>query len=126
MATRSARSSASSWSWVTKTGRHAGAVVEVAQPAAQVAAHLGVQRPERFVQQQHARFDGQGAGQGHPLALAAGQLGREALVQPLQLHERQEVADPILDLGLARPLASRPHRRPKAMFWATVMCRKRA
>ena len=36
-------------------GGHLGAVVHLAQPAAQVAAHLGVQRPERLVEQEEGR-----------------------------------------------------------------------
>jgi hypothetical protein len=55
-------------------GGVAGAVVDLAQPAAQFLAHLGVERAERLVEQQHARLDRQRAGQRHALALAAGKL----------------------------------------------------
>ena len=51
-ATRSASSSASSWSWVTKMLVRPSPVVQLAQPAAQLLAHLGVQRAERLVEQQ--------------------------------------------------------------------------
>jgi hypothetical protein len=62
-------------------------VVQAAQPAAQFLAHLGIQRAEGLVQQQHARLHGKGAGQGNALALATRELRREAVVQPVQLHE---------------------------------------
>ena len=51
-----------------------GPVVQLAQPATQFAANLGVQGPERLVQQQHPGLDGERAGERDPLALAAGQL----------------------------------------------------
>ena len=44
-----------------------------AQVAADVAAGAGVEGGERFVEQQEAGLGGQGAGQGDPLGLAAGQ-----------------------------------------------------
>ena len=53
-------------------------VVQPAQPAAQLLAHLGVERAERLVEQQHARLDRQRARQRHALALAAGELRRIA------------------------------------------------
>ena len=46
-------------------------VVQFPQPAPQFAPHLGIQRAEGFVQQQHLGFDRQGPGQGDALALAA-------------------------------------------------------
>ena len=49
-------------------------VVQAAQPLAQLGAHLGVERAERLVEQQHARLDGERARERHPLALAAGEL----------------------------------------------------
>jgi hypothetical protein len=53
---------------------HVQIVVQAAQPAAQFLAHLGVQRAERLVEQQHARLHGQRASQRDTLALAARQL----------------------------------------------------
>ena len=76
--TRSASSSASSWSWVTKTVVWPVRVVDLAQPAAQLAAHLRVERAERLVEQQHLRLDRQRAGQRDALALAAGELARDS------------------------------------------------
>ena len=60
-------------------GRHVDLVVEAAQPGAQLLAHRGVERAERLVEQQHARLDGERAGEGHALALAAGELRRVAV-----------------------------------------------
>ena len=68
-------------------------MLEKTQPAAQLLAHLGVQRPKRFVEQQHARLDGQGARQRDPLALPAGQLGRVAIRQRTQLHQVEKFSD---------------------------------
>ena len=51
-----------------------GAIVDVAQPAAQLAADLGVERAEGLVEEQDARLDGQRAGERDALALAAGEL----------------------------------------------------
>ena len=89
-------------------GRVAGPIVDLAQPAAQVAPHLGIEGTERFVEQQHARLDGQRAGQRHPLPLAARKLGRIALAEARELHQLQQVGDAALDLGLGRPRGARP------------------
>ncbi|MNQ79287.1 hypothetical protein D3C85_942290 [compost metagenome] len=82
-------------------GRHAGLFVDLTQPAAQVAADAGVQSAERLVQQQQARLDGQGAGQGDALTLAAGKLAGIAGAEALQLDQAQQVVDPLGDLGAA-------------------------
>ena len=71
-------------------GGDARLVMDMAQPDAQFLAHLGVQRAERLVQQQHARLDRQRAGQGHALALAARQLAGIAVAQTFQLHQLQQ------------------------------------
>ncbi len=49
-----------------------GALVDFAQPPAQLAADLGIESAKGFVEQQDARFDRKGARQGDPLALTAG------------------------------------------------------
>ena len=71
--------------------------MDFSQPAAQIAAHLRVERAERFIQQQHTRLDRQRARQRHALALAAGKLRRKARLQSFQLHQRQQFADPFAD-----------------------------
>ncbi|AAW76941.1 phenol hydroxylase [Xanthomonas oryzae pv. oryzae KACC 10331] len=68
----------------------AGAFMQLAEPAAQIAAHLRIQRAERLVEQQHARLDCQRTRQRHALPLAAGELGGITLFQTLQLHQRQQ------------------------------------
>ena len=80
-------------------------VVQLAQPAAQFLAHLGVERAERFVEQQHARLDRQRARQGDALALAAGQLRRIAVGEPVELHQLQQLLHLLADLRFGRPLA---------------------
>ena len=46
-------------------------VVYVAQPLAQLFAHLGIERAKRLIQKQQFWFHSQSTGQGHTLALAA-------------------------------------------------------
>ena len=107
-------------------GGVAGAVVDLAQPAAQFAAHLRVERAERLVEQQHARLDGQRAGQRHALALAAGQLRRIALLQARTAARGR--AAPRRGAGSRRRRAGGRGRtfRPKPIFSATVMWRNSA
>ncbi len=108
-------------------GGVAGPVVDFAQPAAQLLADLGVERAERLVEQQHARLDGERAGQRHALPLAAGELRRIALFQTRELHEVEQLR---ARRRGSRRCGGRPSRgrtfRPKAMLSATVMCRNSA
>ncbi|MCY1234030.1 hypothetical protein D9M72_465980 [compost metagenome] len=60
-------------------------------------AQFQVERGERFVQQQHIRARRQGAGQGHPLLLAAGEFGGTAAGQVFHLHQGQHLLDPARD-----------------------------
>ena len=46
-------------------------VVQAPQPAPQLLAYFGVERAERFVEQQHARLDRERARERNALALAA-------------------------------------------------------
>jgi hypothetical protein len=62
-------------------------IVQATQPAAQFLSHLGVQRPERLVQQQHLRLHRQRTGQGDALALSTRQLRGIPVGQPVQLHQ---------------------------------------
>jgi hypothetical protein len=66
-------------------------VVQAAQPHPQLLAHLGVEGAERFVEQQHLGFDGERAGKGHALALAAGKLRRAAAGELLQVDQAQQL-----------------------------------
>ena len=78
-------------------------VVQPAQPGPQLLADLGVQGPERLVQQQHGRLDRQRPGQRHPLSLTAGQLRRHPIGELGQVNQRQQLVDLGRDL-LLRPL----------------------
>ena len=72
-------------------------VVEIAQPGPQFLAHLGVEGAEGLIEQQHPRLHSQGPSQGHPLALAAGELGGVAVAKALQLHQLQQLINPPAD-----------------------------
>jgi hypothetical protein len=80
-------------------------VVETAQPVTELLAHLGVERAERLVQEQHLGLDRERPGQRHALALAARELARVAMGEPLKLDQVHEVLDAVLDL-VARDLAN--------------------
>ena len=75
-------------------GRHVERVVQVAQPLAQLRAHLRVERAERLVEQQHLGLDRQRPGQRHALALAARELRRVALAQVRQPDQFEQLVDP--------------------------------
>ena len=70
----------------------------------QLLAHLRVEGAERLVQQQNRRLDGERSCKRHPLALATGELGRQAIGELLQMNQFQELVDAAADLRL-RPLA---------------------
>ena len=84
-------------------------VVQAAEPLPQLLPHAGVEGPERLVQQQHLRLDGQCPGQGHALPLAAGKLVRIAIGLDVQLHELEQIHDLRADLVLRRPPRPGPH-----------------
>ena len=54
-------------------------------------AQVAVQRAERLVQQQHGRLDGERAGDGDALALAAAELRRVALFEAVELQQRHHL-----------------------------------
>ena len=107
-------------------GGDAGVVQDLGHGPAGGHPQAGVQGGERLVQQHQFGFTGQGAGQGHTLLLAAGELVRPPLGHGgVQGDHLQQFADP----GRHRRGARRgawPASRPKAMFWPTVRCGKRA
>ena len=82
-------------SWISRSQR------------AEVLADLGVERAERLVEQQHARLDGERAGEGHPLLLAAGELRRIAAAEAAELDDVEQLLDAPRDLGPRRPQAPR-------------------
>jgi hypothetical protein len=59
---------------------------QLAQFAPQVCSRRPVEGGKWFVQEQQARFAGQGPGQSHTLLLAAGKLPREASLGAAQAH----------------------------------------
>ena len=65
---------------------------------------LGVQVGQRLVQQQNGGMGHQGAGQGHPLLLAAGELPGIALVHAGELYQGEHVLHPLPDLLLGQLL----------------------
>ncbi len=76
-------------------------VVQVAQPFAEFFADLGVESAEGFVEEEDLGFDGEGAGEGDALALAAGELGGVSVSVHIELHELQQGQDAAADI-LAR------------------------
>ena len=78
-------------------------VVQAAQPGPQIVADLGVQRAERFVEQQHLRVDGERARQCHALTLTAGKLTRVAGLETAKPHHLEQCVDLLGDLGLRPP-----------------------
>jgi hypothetical protein len=84
-------------------------VVQPPQPRAQLCAHLGVQRAERLVEQQHARLDGERTRQRHALTLAAAELRRVPVRVAGQPDDREQLLHARVYLGL-RPLA---HAQPE-------------
>ncbi len=93
--------------------------MEAAEPVAQLLADLGVEGAERLVEQQHLRLDRQGPGQGHALALAAGELGRQAVGELLEVHQLEQLVRPArLISALGRLRIS----RPKATLRSTDRC----
>jgi hypothetical protein len=101
-------------------------VVEPAQPAAQLLAHLGIERAEGLVEQQHPRLHRQRPGQRDALALAAGELRRKAVGDPVELHQLEQLGHLGLDRRLGRALGAGFMRMPKATLSNTVMWRNSA
>ncbi len=99
-------------------GGHVHLVVQAPQPRPQVLTHLGVERTERLVEQQHLGVDRQGAGQRHALPLTTGELrgvaGLEA-ASPTTSSSSSTLAL-ISAFGRLRIFS------PKATLSRTVMC----
>ena len=97
---------------------HVHLVVQPAQPLPQIGAHLGVERAEGLVEQQHLRVDGEGPGQRHPLTLATGELRGVAVLEAVEADDLEQLVDlrAISALGRLRIV------RPKATLSRTVMC----
>jgi hypothetical protein len=72
-------------------------------PAMHAGAQPGVERGQRLVEEQYVRADGEGAGDGHPLLLSAGQLPRIAARVRRHAGHLQCLGDPGADLALGGP-----------------------
>jgi hypothetical protein len=81
--------------------------LQCTKPFAQLGTHLGVERPERLVEQQHPRIDRQGTGKSGALTLAARELRRKPGAEPGKLHQVEQLLDPRRDLRARRALAAR-------------------
>src|SRR5262249_5619564 len=92
--------------------------LEPLQLLLELEAQLEIQRAERLVEEQDARAVHQGAGQRHPLLLAARQLGDAPPGQPRQPDQLERRGDPPPDVArLGRSWAGgRSIRRPKGML----------
>src|SRR4030095_4319553 len=84
-------------------------VVKAPEPLAQLFSNFRVEGTEGLVQKQHVGFHRQGAGQGDSLALAPGELRWQAVTEPVQLHELQEVVYLFLYDFLRGPKTARAH-----------------
>ena len=82
----------------------AEALVQIADEREDLVAGVRVEVAGRLVGQDDRRVDRQRARDGHPLALAAGQLVRQVIQAMAELDERQQFAGAFVDL-LTRPAA---------------------
>ena len=82
-----------------------------------LAAELEVERAERLVEEQERRAVDQRAGEGDPLLLPAGELGRLAVGQVPQLDQVEPVGHPRGDVASPASACS-----PNATFSPTVRC----
>ncbi len=94
-AMRSDIESASSWSWVTYIKVMPELGLEELQLDLHLLAQLPIEGAERLVEQQQRGLVHQGAGQGDPLLLSAGELAGLALGEAGHLHHLEDVADPV-------------------------------
>ena len=90
-------------------GGNAQLALQLADLAAQLGAHLGIERGQRLVEQQQARPGRQRTGQGHALLLAARQLGRVALGLRAQAHQGQHLGHTLARLRRRLPVQPEGH-----------------
>src|SRR6266699_3589557 len=90
-----------------------GGVMDVTERAAQFDPNLGIEGPERFIEQQYLRIGGQRAGERDALALSTGETRRQAILQGLELDQLHQFSHPFPDELWRRPLAARPHLEPE-------------
>ena len=88
-------------------------VMQIAQPDAQALSHLGIQRAERFVQQQQLGLDRQRARQRNALPLSAGYLLGIAVREVADAQQIQQRLHARTDLARRRPLRACAHLQAK-------------
>ncbi len=107
-AIRSLSVSASSWSWVTKTKVMPSSRWSCFELDLHLLAQLEVEGAERLVEQEHPRLEDDRTGEGHPLALATGELGGPAGAEVAEAHGLQRLAGALAALPLADPRTRSP------------------
>ena len=91
---------------------HAEPLADAAQLAAHPGAEVGVERPERFVEQHQGRLRHEGAGEGDALALTARDGGDGAALEPREAHEVDHGPHPVRD-GARRGAVVGPVLQPE-------------
>ncbi|HEY6434894.1 MAG TPA: hypothetical protein VIZ17_23225, partial [Acetobacteraceae bacterium] len=81
--------------------------VQAGQLVQHVAADLGVEGRQRLVEQQHLRLDGQGAGDGDALLLAAAELAGEAAGERAHADQGEAVLHALADGGFGDAASAR-------------------
>src|SRR5437868_2503309 len=74
-------------------GRDVDLLMQRTEPLTQFLAYLGIQRPERLVEQQDTRRDRECPRKRNALSLAARQLAGITVSQPIELHEIEQFLD---------------------------------
>ena len=121
-ATRSERSIASSWSWVTRTTVIAERPLKLAELRTHRLAERPVERAERLVHQEDARVEDERPRERDPLLLPARQLARQPVAVARQAHQLEHRVHALGHLGPGRPARG----AGKATFSRTVRCGKSA
>ena len=101
--TRSATSIASSWSWVTKTLVTCISSCRRRSQRRSSLRTLASSAPNGSSSSSTLRLDGERARQRDALALAAGELVRVAVGEPVELHQLEQLRRPCADRALGRP-----------------------
>src|SRR5207248_1601518 len=87
----------------------AEALMKTTQPLPQLDAKFGIEGPERLVEQQYMRLDGERPRQRDTLTLSTRQLRRIAVGSPFQLDQLKQLMDPLTDLLIGGTPPPRPH-----------------
>ena len=103
--------------------RDADLLLDALQLDLHLLAQLEVEGAEGLVEEEHGGLVDERTGERHALRLAARDLAGLALLEALQLDQREHLGDALADLILGRPPL---RRRPNATFSSMVRCGKRA